>query len=368
MANKRDYYEVLGIQKNASTDEIKKAFWKLARQYHPDVNKSPEAEGRFKEINEAYSVLSDPKKRAQFDRFGHAATDFGGAGGAGFGGFEGFDMGDIFGGGFGSPFEDLFEGIFGGGRRNKEGPRRGDDLRFDVEITLEQAASGMEKEIEIPDHVTCETCKGTGSKPGTSPSRCTNCGGSGQVQHTQRTPLGTFTQVGTCVTCKGTGKIITSPCSSCRGKGIIKTSKRVRVEIPAGIDSGYRLRIPRAGESGEKGGPPGDLFIFITVKRHPNFERDDSDIHYKTLITFSQASLGAEIEVPTIDGKTILKVPAGTQPNSVLKMKGKGLPRLRGSGKGDEYVHIDIETPTNLDREQTDLLKKFATLRGEVKL
>jgi len=363
---KRDYYEILGISKNASTDEIKKAYRTLARKYHPDVNKEAGAEARFKEINEAYSVISDNQKRAQYDQFGHAGEQFGG------GGFEGFDFSDLFRGGFsadmgGSPFEDLFETFFGGGVRRRSGPRRGDDLRYDLTITLEEAAKGIEKEIDLPHYVVCQTCKGSGARPGTSPVKCGTCRGSGQVRRAQRTMLGSFTQITPCPDCQGTGEVITSFCVECHGKGQVKRSHKVVVKIPAGVDTGNKLRIPRAGDSGEKGGGPGDLYIFISVKAHPLFERDGADIHYKALITFAQASLGTELEIPTIDGKTVLKVPVGTQPNTVLKMREKGMPHLNSRAKGDQYVHIEIETPTNLNKEQIELLKKFAKIRGETK-
>ncbi|MFH1710646.1 MAG: molecular chaperone DnaJ [bacterium] len=363
---KRDYYEILGISKNASTDEIKKAYRTLARKFHPDVNKEPGAEAKFKEINEAYSALSDSGKRAQYDQFGQAGPQFGGAG------FEGFDFSDLFRGGFapefgGSPFEDLFETFFGGGGRRKTGPRRGDDLQYDMNITLEEAAKGLEKEIEIPHYVACQTCKGSGARPGTSPVKCGTCKGSGQVRRAQRTMLGSFTQITPCPDCQGTGEVITSLCVECHGKGQVKKLHKVGLNVPAGVDTGNKLRIPKAGDAGESGGGPGDLYIFITVKRHSLFERDGVDIHYKALLSFSQASLGTELEVPTIDGKTLLKVPAGTQPNTVLRMKEKGMPHLNSRARGDQYVHIEIETPINLTREQSDLLKKFAQMRGEAK-
>ena len=367
---KKDYYEVLGVSKNASSDEIKKAYRTLARKFHPDVNKEPGAEAKFKEINEAYSALSDNQKRAQYDQFGHAGPQFGGGGG----GFQGFDFSDLFrGGGFGtsfeeSPFEDLFETFFGGGgRRRPAGPRRGDDLRYDMTITLEEAAKGIEKEIDLPHYVACQTCKGSGARPGTNPEKCGTCRGTGQVRRAQRTMLGSFTQVTPCPDCQGTGEVITKLCVECHGKGQVKRTHKVEIKIPAGVDTGNKLRIPKAGDAGEKGGGPGDLYIFISVKDNPLFHRDGADIHYKALVTFSQASLGTELEIPTIEGKTILKVPSGTQPNTVLRMREKGMPHLNSRARGDQYVHVEIETPTNMTREQAELLKKFAKLRGEAK-
>lgn len=363
---KKDYYELLGIGKNASTDEIKKAYRALARKFHPDVNKDPGAESKFKEINEAYSILSDQQKRAAYDQFGHAGPQFGGGQG-----FEGFDFGEAFRGGFGggfgeSPFEDLFETFFGGGRHAaKSGPRRGDDLRYDVTITLEEAAKGVEKEIDLPHHVTCPSCKGTGARPGTKPEKCGSCKGSGQVRRMQRTMLGSFTQVTHCPDCGGSGETIKSFCVECHGKGHVRKTHKVDVKIPAGIDNGYRLRIPKAGDTGERGGTPGDLYIFITVKNHPIFERDGAEIHYKATITFPQASLGYSMEVPTIDGKVEMKIPAGTQSNTVLKIREKGMPHLNARSRGDQYVHIEIETPTNMTKEQMELMKKLAQLRGE---
>ncbi len=366
---KRDYYELLGISKSASADEIKKAFRALARKYHPDVNKEPGAEARFKEINEAYSVLSDSQKRAQYDQFGHAGPQQ--SAGAGFGGF---DFSDLFRGGFGtnfeeSPFEDLFETFFGGGggRRGHAGPRRGDDLQYNISISLEEAAKGFDKEIDLPHYVACQTCKGSGARPGTNPTKCGTCKGSGQVRRMQRTMLGSFTQVTTCPDCQGTGEVITSLCVECHGKGQIKKSHKVSVKIPPGVDTGNKLRIPKAGDTGDKGGGPGDLYIFITVKNHPLFERDGADLHYKALITFVQASLGTGLEVPTIDGKATLNIPVGTQPNTVLRMRDKGMPHLNSKARGDQYVHVEIETPTNLTKEQSEQLKKFGRLRGEMK-
>lgn len=366
---KRDYYEVLGVSKNASADEIKKAYRGLARKFHPDVNKEPGAEEKFKAITEAYSILSDDQKRAAYDRFGHSGPQFAGAGAGA--GFEGFDFSDLFRGGFGTgfgegPFEDLFETLFGGGRRTaRTGTRRGDDLRFDITLTLEEAAKGLEKEIDIPHFVACGSCKGTGARPGTKPEKCATCKGSGQVRRVQRTMLGSFTQVAPCPDCQGTGEVIKSLCVECHGRGQVKKTHKVGLKIPAGVDTGNKLRIPKAGDAGERGGGPGDLYIFITVKDNPMFERDGADIHYKALVTFAQAALGIELEVPTIDGKAIIKVPAGTQPNTVLRLREKGMPHVNSKARGDQYVHIEIETPTNLTREQAECLERLAGLRGE---
>ncbi len=364
--SKRDYYEVLGLSKNASTDEIRKAYRTLARKFHPDVNKESGAEAKFKEINEAYQVLSDNQKRAAYDQFGHAGPQFG-AGGQGFGGF---DFSDLFRGGFGggfaeSPFEDLFESFFGGGRRERSGPARGDDLRVDLEIALEEAAKGAEKELDIPHHVACPACKGTGAKPGTSPERCNECKGTGQVRRVQRTMLGSFTQITTCPECGGVGQVIKAHCPECRGRGQIRKTHKVEVKIPPGIETGHKLRISKAGDAGDRGGGPGDLYIFVTVREHPQFERDASDLHHRAKLSLTQATLGTSIAVPTLDGKTDLTVPAGTQPGTVLRIREKGLPHLNSRAKGDLYVHIDVMTPTSLTKEQAELLKEFARLRGE---
>jgi molecular chaperone DnaJ len=351
---KKDYYEILGVSKNASDDEIKKAFRNLARKHHPDVNKEPGAAEKFKEINEAYQVLGDHRKRQQYDAYGSAGPEFGGA--------QGFDFGEGFGSGF-EGFGDIFDMFFGGQRRGTR-QENGSDLRYDLTITLEEAHKGIEKEIEISHLTTCQTCKGSGAKPGTTPIRCPNCGGSGQVKHVQRTPLGAFTQITTCPACKGTGEQITSPCPACRGKGSTRTTHRIKVRIPAGIESGYNLRVPKAGDAGARGGNPGDLYVFINVKAHPVFEREGADLIYRTKIDIVKASLGFEIEVPLIDGRAALKIPAGTQPNSTFRLKGKGMNRLRG-GRGDQYVVVEVEIPTNLTDEQRALLEKFGKLRKE---
>ncbi len=367
---KRDFYEILGLSKSASADEIKKAYRNLARKYHPDVNKEPGSEAKFKELSEAYSVLSDDRKRAQYDQFGQAGPQFSGGQGYGGQGFEGFDLNDLFRGGFGGgfgggAFEDLFESMFGGGGSRRAGPQRGDDLRYDMTISLEDAAKGLKKEIELPHFVTCQTCKGTGARPGTKPEKCATCHGTGQVKRVQRTIMGSFTQVGPCPDCRGSGEVITSLCVECHGKGQVKKTHKIELNIPAGVETGNKLRVPKAGDTGEKGGGPGDLYIFITVRDDPRFERDGADLHQKRSITFAQASLGFDLDVPTIDGKAELKVPAGTQSGSVLRMRGQGMPHLNSKARGDLYVHVDVETPKDLSNEETELLKKFAKLRGE---
>lgn len=371
MPQGKDYYEILGIGRSASEDEIKRSFRRLARQYHPDVNKDPKAEETFKKINEAYHVLSDPKKRSQYDTYGRVGgPQFEG----GFpGGFEGFDLGDIFERGFQGfgGFEDLFD-TFMGRSRSERGRRgastQGDDLRYDLTIPLEVAAVGQEREVDVDHFVSCDKCMGSGAAPGTSPVRCGTCSGSGQVSRTQRTMLGAFTQITTCPTCKGTGEVISTPCSNCRGTGHIKKKQTVTFKIPAGIDSGYRLRVTGTGNAGTRGGHSGDLYVFVTVAPHKDFERDGSDLYYKKKISFVQASLGAAIEIPAIDGaKSALIIPQGTQPGTAFRIKGKGMPDINGRGRGDQYVIVEIEIPTRLSREETELLKKLGHIRGDIK-
>jgi molecular chaperone DnaJ len=356
MTSKRDYYEILGVSKSSSADEIKRAYRKLARQYHPDVNKEAGAEEKFKELNESYQILSDPNKRAQYDQFGTA----GGPGG--FGGFQGFDFGDAFGGGgfegFGE-FTDLFDVFFGRQRPGSRGPERGADLRYDLRIDLKEAAKGVEKEIKVTHYVSCQTCKGSGAKPGTKPATCATCKGSGQVKRSQRTVLGSFTQVTPCTTCGGSGQTISSPCASCKGSGRIKKTQNVKIKIPAGIDSGYRLRVAGAGDAGAKGSNAGDLYVFIYVEHHPFFNRDGDNLYYRTNVPFDQAILGAEIKIPTLDGEAALKIPAGTQPNTNFRLKGKGMPSLNQRGRGDLYVLVEIEIPKRINKNQAELLRKF---------
>ncbi|OGB88809.1 molecular chaperone DnaJ [candidate division WOR-1 bacterium RIFCSPHIGHO2_01_FULL_53_15] len=349
----RDYYETLGVNKSASQDEIKRAYRNLARKYHPDVNKEAGSTEKFKEINEAYQVLSDPNKRSQYDYYGEAGTagagGFEGFGGEGFRGFEGFgDFGDLF---------DAFFGQRGGGRRS--GPARGDDLRYDLRVTLEEAAKGREKELEVAHFAACGTCKGTGAKPGASSVKCATCGGNGQVRRTQRTILGNIAQVVTCPACHGAGETIKSPCPTCGGSGLEKKKHKVKLKVPAGIDSGYRLRVPGAGNAGSRGGQPGDLYVFITVERHPLFNRDGANLYFRTSISFLQAILGDEIKVPTLEGEATLKIPAGTQPNTNFKLKDRGLPHLGKREKGDLYCLVEVTIPSKISKEQEELLRKL---------
>ena len=361
--SKRDYYEVLGVSKTATQDELKKAYRKLARKYHPDLNKdNEEAAEKFKECNEAYSVLSDDQKRAQYDQFGHAAFENGGmGGGGGFGGAGGF-------GGFGgSGMEDIFDMFFGGqggrgGNRAKSGSQRGADLRFDLEISFEEAAFGLEKEINLYRDETCDHCHGEGAEPGSKVESCPECNGTGYVRFTQNTMFGQMVNERPCSRCKGEGKIISEPCKECRGKGTVKRNKKLKVKIPAGVDNGSRLRVSGEGEAGAKGGPSGDLYVYLYVKPHKFFERDGTTVLCEVPINIVQATLGADIKVPTLDGQVTMKVPEGTQPGKVLRLKGKGIPSLRGGGRGDQLVRIKVVVPTKLSDKQKDALRKFADI------
>lgn len=352
MADKRDYYEVLGLQKGASEADIKKAFRKMALKYHPDKNPGDKtAEEKFKEVNEAYSILSDPEKKKLYDQFGHAGVDpnagFGGAGG-GFGGFGGsyddiFDMfGNMFGGGFGGF----------GGRAQRNGPMKGRDLQKAMTITFEEAAFGVKKDIQVNKHVECSTCHGTGAAPGTSKQQCPKCGGSGQIHTTQRTPFGQFSNVSTCDRCGGTGEIIETPCPDCNGSGHIRKNVKINVNIPAGVDNDSIIPLRGQGEPGVNGGPAGDLYIVISVKPHKMFKRKGSDLQLEIPISFEQAALGAEIIVPTLEEKIKYKVPAGTQPGTKFRIKGKGVPNVRNGRKGDLYIKVNLEVPTKLNAEQ----------------
>lgn len=350
---KRDYYEVLGVSRNASTDEIKKAYRKLARQYHPDANPNdPQAEAKFKEISEAYVVLCDPEKRAGYDRFGHAGAD-----GQGFGGFGNF--GDF--GGLG----DIFEMFFGGGPRRRNGPERGHDIRVDLELTLEEAAFGLERDIKIPRTETCSTCGGSGAAAGAKPGTCPACEGTGQIQFTQSTPFGRIVQSRTCDRCRGAGQIIEKPCPTCHGNGKLRKNRTIKVKVPPGVDNGTRVRLAGEGESGIRGGPPGDLYVYIHVKHHRIFSREGDDLICEVPISFTQAALGDELEVPTLEGKAVLKVPEGTQTGTVFRLKGKGVPNVNGYGRGDQHVRVKVVTPARLNDKQRELLKEFARLGGD---
>ena len=360
--NKRDYYEVLGVQKNASDQEIKKAYRKLAKENHPDLNPgNKEAEARFKEINEAYEILSDGDKRSRYDQFGFAGVDPSyGAGGFGGGGFEGgFDFGDL-----GDIFGSFFGGGFGGGARTRNGPQRGESLRMGVTVSFEEAAFGCEREVTVERVEQCGTCKGTGAAPGTSPETCTACGGTGTVQQRRQTPMGVFATTGPCPKCGGKGKIVTSPCKDCGGSGQVRKKKTIKISVPAGIDDGQIISLRGQGNAGKNGGPAGDLQIVVSVRPHQLFRREGTDVFCDAPITFTQAVLGGELEIPTIDGKVKYDIPEGTQTGSTFRLRGKGIPSVNGRGRGDQYVTVYIETPRNLNREQKEALKKFsATLK-----
>ena len=363
MAEKRDYYEVLGIQKGASEDEIKKAYKKLARKYHPDMNPGDkEAEEKFKEVNEANEVLSDPEKKARYDQFGFAGVDpnYGaGAGGGAYGG--GFDFGDL-----GDIFGSFFGGGFGGGqRRNPNAPQRGESIRASVSVSFTEAAFGCEKSVTLERSEQCPTCKGNGCAPGTTPEICPDCHGTGTVQTRRQTPMGVFASNGPCRKCGGTGRLIHQPCPDCRGTGAVRKRKTIKVNIPAGIDHGQTISLRGQGNAGRNGGPAGDLLITVMVQPHELFRRDGVDVFCEAPITFSQAVLGAELEIPTIDGKVKYSIPEGTQTGTVFRLKGKGIPVLNGRGRGDQYVTVTIETPRNLNKEQKEALRRFSETLGE---
>ena len=363
MAEKRDYYEVLGIQKGASEDEIKKAYKKLARKYHPDMNPGDkEAEEKIKEVNEANEVLSDPEKKARYDQFGFAGVDpnYGaGAGGGAYGG--GFDFGDL-----GDIFGSFFGGGFGGGqRRNPNAPQRGESIRASVSVSFTEAAFSCEKSVTLERSEQCPTCKGNGCAPGTTPEICPDCHGTGTVQTRRQTPMGVFASNGPCRKCGGTGRLIHQPCPDCRGTGAVRKRKTIKVNIPAGIDHGQTISLRGQGNAGRNGGPAGDLLITVMVQPHELFRRDGVDVFCEAPITFAQAVLGAELEIPTIDGKVKYSIPEGTQTGTVFRLKGKGIPVLNGRGRGDQYVTVTIETPRNLNKEQREALRRFSETLGE---
>lgn len=358
--SKRDYYEVLGIDRGATADEIKKAYRSLAKKYHPDFNKDDaEAEKKFNEIKDAYDVLSDPQKREQFDRFGHQA-DFGGAA-SGHGGFNagGFGFGGI---------DDIFEQFFGGmggGRRRPPGPEQGNHLRYDMDITLEDAFHGMEKKIKIPRTETCSACGGSRAKKGTQPETCQACGGTGQQQVTRNTPFGRFMSSQPCVACRGEGKVVKEPCPECSGQGRIVKERTLDIKIPQGIDDGFKLRVSGEGEAGLRGGPPGDLYIVVRVRPHKKFKRQGSDLLIEVPISISQAALGVEMDIATLDGNAKLRVNEGTQHGTTFRLKGHGMPHLRTSGKGDLRVTVKVVVPKKLNQRQKELLAELAQINGE---
>ncbi|MBE6687422.1 MAG: molecular chaperone DnaJ [Ruminococcaceae bacterium] len=366
MADKRDYYEVLGISKGASEDEIKKAYRKMAKQYHPDLHPGDkEAEANFKEVNEAYSVLSDSEKKARYDQFGHAGVDPSyGAGDGGFGGgFGGFDFGGF--GGFGDIFSDIF-GTGGGSARTRNGPVRGQDVTVEVTISFEESAFGCKKEINYKKIEKCPDCSGSGAKKGTQPETCSACHGTGTVRVTQRTPLGVMQSTRQCDQCRGTGKIIKEPCDNCRGTGYIRVAKKIDVSIPQGISDGQRISLRGLGDDGRNGGPSGDLLIYVNVRSHSVFERSGNNIYCDIPITFAEAALGAEITVPTLEGDTKYVIPEGTQPGSTFRLRGKGMPNVNNPKyKGDLEFTVVIEVPKNLDSKQKELLRNFADACGE---
>ena len=363
MAEKRDYYEVLGVSKNASEDEIKRAYKKLARKYHPDMNPGDkEAEEKFKEVNEANEVLSNPEKKAKYDQFGFAGVDPNyGAGQGGYGGAGGFDFGDL-----GDIFGSFFGGGFGGGgRRNPNAPQRGESIRASLSVDFTEAAFGCEKSITIDRSEQCPTCKGKGCAPGTTPEVCTQCHGTGTVTQAQRTPFGMMQSQTVCPKCRGKGQIIHQPCPDCRGAGAVRKRRTIQVNIPAGIDNGQTISLRGQGHSGKNGGPAGDLLITVMVRPHEIFRRDGTAVFCEAPITFTQAVLGGTLEIPTIDGKVKYDIPEGTQSGTVFRLRGKGIPVLNGRGRGDQYVTVNIETPRNLNREQKEALKKFSESLGE---
>ena len=352
----RDYYEVLGVSRSATQDELKAAFRRLARQYHPDVNDSPDAEERFKEINEAFAVLSDEQRRGAYDRYGHEGV-------RGPNGMPNFTV-DF------SDFADIFGDLFGFGgfgrtsQRARNAPRRGADLQYRLDLTFEEAVFGVEKEIEITRDELCGTCNGSGAEPGTSPVRCSTCNGSGEVRRTRQTILGSMVQVTTCPTCNGQGETISTPCHTCKGRGLERRNRKKVISVPAGVDSGTQIRLAGEGQPGVNGGPNGNLFIAIKVKAHKYFRRREYDVLLDLNVNIAQATLGADVEIPTVDGPTMLKIPNGTQPGKILRLRGKGIPKLRGSGRGDQLVVINVEVPVNVNNDQRQLFEQLAESLG----
>ena len=349
---KRDYYEVLGVDKSASKDEIKKAYRKLSKKYHPDINKEAGADEKFKEIAEAYEVLSDDQKKADYDQFGHDGPQFGGGGGFGGGGFGGFD--------------DIFSSFFGGGgRRDPNAPRQGDDLQYRMDISFEDAVFGAEREFEVTKEEECSTCHGSGAKPGTQPTTCTHCNGAGEINQAVDTPFGRMMNRQTCKYCGGTGKEIKEKCTTCHGKGTVNRRKTIKINIPEGVDEGQQMRVSGEGAPGVNGGPAGDLYVVFRVKRHEYFDRDGDDILYNLNISFPRAALGGTVEVPTIHGTVELKIPAGTQSGKRFRLRGKGVKNVHGYGTGDQNITVHVQTPTKLTERQKELLKELAEIEGD---
>lgn len=352
----RDYYEILEVPHSASPDDLKAAFRRLARQYHPDVNNEPNAEEKFKEINEAYAVLSDPEKRAAYDRFGHAGV-------RGPGGGQDFTV-DF------SDFADIFSDLFGFGgfgrtsTRSRNAPRRGADLQYRLDLTFEEAVFGVEKEIEVSRDEVCSRCSGSGSEPGTKSTRCSTCNGSGEVRQVRQTILGSMVQVTTCPNCRGQGEVISTPCHTCQGRGLERRTRKKVIEIPAGVDTGTQMRLAGEGQPGINGGPNGNLFVAIQVKAHKYFRRREFDVLLDLNVNIAQATMGADVEIPTVDGPTTLKIPAGTQPGKILYLRGKGVPKLRSTGRGDQLVIVNVEIPTRLTPEQRQLFEQLAKSLG----
>lgn len=357
----RDYYEILGVSRDADKEDIKRAYRRLARKYHPDVNKEPEAEERFKEINRAYEVLSEPETRARYDRFGEAGvSSAAGAGAADFGDF----------GGFADIFESFFSGFSGAGApgqtRRRSGPMRGDDLRLDLKLDFREAIFGGEKEIRINHLETCTTCTGTGAKPGTQPRGCSTCNGAGQVRRATRTPFGSFTQVSVCPTCNGSGQVIEDKCETCGGRGQRQETKKLKITIPAGVDNGNRLRVSGEGDAGQRNGPPGDLYVYLFVSEDPEFHREGINVLSTLKISYLQAILGSRLEINTVDGSHELVVPPGTQPGTVLTLEGKGVPKLGNPvSRGDHLITVLVDIPTRTSPEERELLEKLAKIRGD---
>ncbi len=359
MSTKRDYYDILGIPRDADGEAVKRAYRRLAKQYHPDTNNAPDAEARFKEINEAYEVLSDPQKRATYDRFGYAggSSPFGGAG-------SGPDI---------SGFEDIFEQFFTGfgqrARTSRTGPQRGADIRVDLSVAFEEAAFGVEKPVEVPRREVCSTCHGSGSAPGTTPIRCSMCQGSGQVRRVQQSILGQFVNVTVCPQCQGEGEVITTPCPECKGQKTVQRTRTLVVEVPAGVDDGMQIRLANEGEPGTRGGPPGNVYVQLHVRPHPLFRRMGDDVHLELHINVAQAALGDEIAVPTLEGDERVTIPAGTQTGDSLRLRGKGIPILKRSGRGDEIISLIVDVPKRLTEEQRDLFAQLGkTLNNDIEI